>query len=953
MAITDYQAKYLAYELTRQAPSNSVDKLAAAVASAQVDLNPHQVDAALFAFKSPLSKGALLADEVGLGKTIEAGLVLSQHWAELKRRLLVICPANLRKQWHQELSEKFFLPCRILEKKSFDAAVDRAIWNPFDGGDAIVICSIEFARNKASAIATLPWDLIVIDEAHRLRNVWKPDNKVASAIKAATRSHNKLLLTATPLQNSLLELYGLISIIDEHAFGDIDSFREQYLGPTSNGQYAALRKRLQPLVIRTLRRQVRGYVPYTNRRSLVEPFMPDDQEDALYDMVSEYLRRPNLQALPKGQRSLITMTLRKLLASSTFAIAGAMTTMSDRLKRELKNEEAALGLDAVLAEDVDLLDVESDEWNEASPPEPTQQQRDVAAIRAEIGELDTFRELALGIETNAKGEALLRALKVAMEQVAADKAPRKAIIFTESRKTQDYLQRILADTEWGGGIVLFNGQNNDPKSREIYKAWLAANKNTDRIVDSAAANMRAALVDYFRTEGEIMIATEAAAEGINLQFCALVINYDLPWNPQRIEQRIGRCHRYGQTHDVVVVNFLNQKNEADQRVYTLLNEKFRLFDGVFGASDDPLGTIDSGIDIEKRIFNLYQNCRTSAEIDAEYKQLQRDMAPQIDKQMVITNQKLLEHFDDEVREKLRIQKRDSQIALDRFEDMLMTLTRYELREYAVFTDNGHSRFELGQHPYGPDILSGPYELPRRSADAHIYRLNHPLAQAVTGGAKMRDLPPAEVAFTMTGKVSALESFTGSGGVLSVDLMRVVSLGQTEEHLILAAVTDDGQELNQDLVRRLLRFPAQVKPLDETSDISTSGVDGVSARRQAAIVDDVGRRNLSFFEEETDKLDSWADDLKNGLEREIKEIDRQIRETRKRAKAALTLDEKLAGQKEVKALESRRATRRRSLFEAQDEIDARRDALISDIERKLGRDTDVQRLFTIRWRLGDD
>ncbi len=763
MAITDYQAKYLAYELTRQAPSNSMDKLAAAVAGAQVDLNPHQVDAALFAFRSPLSKGALLADEVGLGKTIEAGLVLSQHWAELKRHLLVICPANLRKQWHQELSEKFFLPCRILEKKSFDAAVDRAIWNPFDGGDAIVICSIEFARNKASAVATVPWDLIVIDEAHRLRNVWKPDNKIASAIKAATRTHNKLLLTATPLQNSLLELYGLISIIDEHAFGDIESFREQYMGPTSNGSHAALRKRLQPLVIRTLRRQVRGYVPYTNRRSIVEPFMPDDQEDALYDMVSEYLRRPNLQALPKGQRSLITMTLRKLLASSTFAIAGAMTTMSDRLKRELRNEETAQGLDAALGEDVDSLDTESDEWNDTTPPEPTPQRRDIPAIRAEIEELDTFRELALGIETNAKGDALLRALKVAMEQVAADKGPRKAIIFTESRKTQNYLQRILAETEWKEGIVLFNGQNNDPKSREIYKAWLAANKDTDRIVDSAAANMRAALVDYFRTDGEIMIATEAAAEGINLQFCALVINYDLPWNPQRIEQRIGRCHRYGQTHDVVVVNFLNQKNEADQRVYTLLNEKFRLFDGVFGASDDPLGNIDSGVDIEKRIFNLYQNCRTSAEIEAEYRQLQMDMAPQIDKQMVITNQKLLEHFDDEVREKLRIQKRDSQIALDRFESMLMMLTRHELCGLAEFADDEHTRFDLKQHPFGEGILPGPYELPRRNDDAHIYRLSHPLAQVVVACAKERDLPFAEVTFTPTGKVSALDPFVGSGG----------------------------------------------------------------------------------------------------------------------------------------------------------------------------------------------
>ena len=116
--------------------------------------------------------------------------------------------------------------------------------------------------------------------------------------------------------------------------------------------------------------------------------------------------------------------------------------------------------------------------------------------------------------------------------------------------------------------------------------------------------MRSALVDYFRDNGRIMIATEAAAEGINLQFCSLVVNYDLPWNPQRIEQRIGRCHRYGQEHDVVVVNFLNRRNEADKRVFQLLSEKFRLFDGVFGASDEVLGALESGVDIERGSRNL-------------------------------------------------------------------------------------------------------------------------------------------------------------------------------------------------------------------------------------------------------------------------------------------------------------------------------------------------------------
>ena len=227
MSLTDYQAKYFAYELTRRFPSDSVEKVTVAFAGAQVDLNPHQIDASLFAFKSPLSRGALLADEVGLGKTIEAGLVLSQKWAERKRRILVITPSNLRKQWYQELTEKFFLPCRFLETKSYNAACKQGTLRPFEAQE-IIICSYHFAKNKAKDVQAVPWDLVVIDEAHRLRNVYKPSNVIANTLKIALAGKDKLLLTATPLQNSLLELFGLVSFIDEHTFGDLKSFREQF-----------------------------------------------------------------------------------------------------------------------------------------------------------------------------------------------------------------------------------------------------------------------------------------------------------------------------------------------------------------------------------------------------------------------------------------------------------------------------------------------------------------------------------------------------------------------------------------------------------------------------------------------------------------------------------------------------------------------------------------------------
>src|SRR2546425_1028424 len=273
MELTDYHAKYLAYELTKRCASDNVEILAPVLADAQVDLTPHQVDAALFAFRSPFSKGAILADEVGLGKTIEAGLLLAQHWAEHKRHLLVIVPANLRRQWQQELADKFYLPAVILETRSFNDAIRAGDLNPLQQS-AVVLCSYQFARAKEPYLRQTPWDLVVIDEAHRLRNVYKATSKIAVALKQALAPFPKILLTATPLQNSLLELYGLVSIIDEYAFGDLKSFKTQYARLTNDSNFDELKKRLEPVCKRTLRRQVLEYINYTNRTCIVQEFTP-------------------------------------------------------------------------------------------------------------------------------------------------------------------------------------------------------------------------------------------------------------------------------------------------------------------------------------------------------------------------------------------------------------------------------------------------------------------------------------------------------------------------------------------------------------------------------------------------------------------------------------------------------------------------------------------------------
>jgi len=249
---------------------------------------------------------------------------------------------------------------------------------------------------------------------------------------------------------------------------------------------------------------------------------------------------------------------------------------------------------------------------------------------------------------------------------------------------------------------------------------------------------------------------------INLQFCSLVVNYDLPWNPQRIEQRIGRCHRYGQKHDVVVVNFLNRKNAADQRVFELLAEKFQLFEGVFGASDEVLGAIESGVDFEKRIAAIYQRCRKQDEIQTAFDQLQLELSLEINESMTRTRQNLLENFDDEVREKLKVQDEASKAYLSRYERLLMQLTRHELDGCAEFLNDASFRLETQPSYVQTAVIPlGLYELPRRSGEAHLYRLNHPLAEALIAQAKKRDLPVAEINFDYDqhgGKVTLLEEY---------------------------------------------------------------------------------------------------------------------------------------------------------------------------------------------------
>lgn len=960
MSLTAYQAKYIAHDLTRRVGAG-MDRLSMSLFDASVDLNPHQIEAALFALESPLSKGVLLADEVGLGKTIEAGIVLCQYWAERKRQLIVICPASIRQQWAHELEEKFNLPVFVIDSKTYRDA-------KMTGRDplqerAVIIISLNYAYRLHDELKALAWDLVVIDEAHKLRNAHQPSNKVGQAIRSATADCRKLLVTATPLQNSLVELYGLSTLIDETLFGDVNAFRERYVG--AGGNLGDLRMRLSKFCKRTLREQVKEYIQYTVRRPITRPFKPTDDEHKLYEAVSQYLQRSESYALPRRQRHLTALVLRKLLASSSLAIAGTLVKLRERLE-ELQQErhrtDAEFAEDLIESEELsdELLDEILGEDDEEGAADHNAKVIDRKQLAEEVAILHKLATWAESIGTDTKSRALLAALGIGFEQMAASGAQRKALVFTESRRTQEYLKRFLESNGYGGQVLLFNGSNKEPEATAIYEKWLEASLQAGRKTRSRDIDIRAALIENFKDTSSIMIATEAAAEGVNLQFCSLVVNYDLPWNPQRIEQRIGRCHRYGQKHDVVVINFLNERNEVDRRVLELLTKKIELFSGVFGASDKVLGSIEAG-DFERRIFDIYQTCRTPEQIEAAFKALQESMDTEIRERMDETRQLLLEHLDEDVHQRLRLRLEDAKAQLDRFGRRFWDLTGFVLASCARF-DADNLLFDL-EKPPTVEIERGRYHLitknhPRASEtadgdqDNFLYRLSHPLGEHVVASAKSLAVPPARIVFDVSShptRLHVVDELRGKSGHLRLILLEINSL-DTEEHLLFSGFDSSGHSMDQETFEKLLSVGAAVDGVVSVPETALARLEAESKQHAQATLNRSLEQNSTYFNDARDKLDKWADDMVLAAERALKDTKERIRGQRRLERQAPTLEEKHAILKEILVLEKKQRRQRKEIFEAEDEIIVKRDELVHRLEMRLAQKTRVQELFTIEWQV---
>ena len=680
MALHPLKRRLLAEEFVRRRRADEQRRYAASQRHGRIDPNPHQIDAVVFALKRIPEGGCILADEVGLGKTIEAGLIIAQLLAEGMRRILLMVPKSLLGQWGAELYNLFGIQAKEgrLDPEAF-------------AGDGVFLVHREFAGGpKGSSLlrAADPFELVVIDEAHEVfasiyKRFDKDGNYDAHSNEAQTADRVRsllrpagtpvLLLTATPIQNSLTELWGLVQYVEPTGMllGKLPTFREVFCEDKGrkliSDQAFELRRRLANVLQRTLRRQAQEFleVPFVERcAKLIEHSMSPEEKE-LYNEVTAWLMQPYLCSFNRKSGRLLVIGFHRRMASSLAALRSSLEKVAKRLRTELQGRGG--GWDefaAAFAQDFeeDLEEVEEPQNEEQT--EPFSEDR----LRAELERIEDFIRRAKAIPRESKANCLLEVLKVVRERGETGTGTGKVVIFTESLKTQEFLYDLLTTNGHGfrpDEVTLFRGQNDLPRAREALQRW---EEEVGRAIPSGNAPsrqvaIRLALVHEFEKRSKVFISTEAGAKGLNLQFCENLINYDLPWNPQRIEQRIGRVHRYRQKHPVTIFSFIDRANEAQCLTFEILSKKLDLFGKVLGESDAILHSPDSefpeplisglGIDFESQLRRIYEQARSIDQVTEGLRALRDSIGTkrtEFDAEQARAAELIKTRFDDSVRQ---------------------------------------------------------------------------------------------------------------------------------------------------------------------------------------------------------------------------------------------------------------------------------------------------------------
>jgi superfamily II DNA or RNA helicase len=881
MALHAFNRRIIAEDLVRVRRPDDRERYAASQRQARIDPNPHQIDAVIFALRRLREGGCILADEVGLGKTIEAGLVIAQSRAEGAQRILLIVPKSLIGQWQNELLNLFAIQARETQTDFI--------------APAVYLVGREFAGNERGAEslgAVPPFDLVVIDEAHEIfsglhkrydRNGLYDETSeealMAHRVRSFLRTSPVLLLTATPMQNSLAELWGLVQYVEPTGtlLGDITTFRQVFCANDDRilvpGQEHELQRRLSMVLQRTLRRQAQEFLdrPFTQRRCRLYEYAMSDDERSLYNDVTDYLLRPSLYAFAGAQRRFLLIGFHKRMASSIPALAASLENVAARLQRLRAGERAGDAAEV-------LDDLEDEENSETRGPDE-EIAVDRAAVAPELELVESFIERARSLPHDAKARSFQDAIRVVLDLGRDGRGSGKAVVFTESITTQEYLRKLLLDIGLKDDeITLFRGLNDHARATQAHARWAEeVGRNLppgSRPTREVA--VRLALVHEFRTRSKVLVCTEAGAKGLNLQFCETVINYDLPWNPQRIEQRIGRCHRYSQQRDVTVVNFIGRDNDAQRLTFEILSQKLDLFGKVLDASDvvlheprtDAPELVASALSLEfeSDLRGIYSRSRTVDEVSREIAALRDKIAARreaYEKEYERTSQIIESRFDQDVRrvfKRLRDELPEGLVQLDR--DIADVVDGY-------LSDRGvpFQRSEVGGRVFfdlepGVDIGVDVGDARRFAngdarglVDAQPLNLAHPLVRA--GIEHSQRWPTGEVGLLLhPDGDSDLAGLVGQEGVLA--LARVDYRGfEPVQRLVVGAIVN-GEPVDPSVAARVVRLRASECSgllVDFDIQLLNDVVD------EAVFVDqqDVERGEQKHFEQATGQLERFVED----------------------------------------------------------------------------------------------
>jgi len=905
MSLHAFNQRILAEDLVRIRRPDDRDRYAAAQRQARIDPNPHQIDAVIFALRRLREGGCILADEVGLGKTIEAGLVIAQSRAEGAQRILLIVPKSLIGQWQGELLNLFGIQARENDSSFF--------------APGVYLVGREFAGSERGATplgAVPPFDLAVIDEAHEIfaglhkrygrdgiYDESSDEALMAHRVRGFLRSTPVLLLTATPMQNSLAELWGLVQYVEPTGtlLGDIATFRKVFCDEDDRtlvpGQEHELQRRLAIVLQRTLRRQAQEFLdrPFTQRRCRLYEYAMSDAERSLYDDVTEYLLEPTLYAFSGRQRRLLLIGFHRRMASSIPALAASLENVAARLRRlqtGLRSDDAVVAM---------LGDLE-DEGEIEEPSEEPAPPIDSDTLAAELTRVENFVERAQSLPNDAKARSFQEAIKVILDLGRDGRGSGKAVVFTESITTQEYLRGLLLAIGLGEeDITLFRGVNDHARAQQAHARWQHEEgaRLPQGVRPTREVAVRLALVHEFRTRSKVLVCTEAGAKGLNLQFCETVINYDLPWNPQRIEQRIGRCHRYSQQRDVTVVNFIARDNEAHRLTFEILSQKLDLFGRVLDASDHVLHEPRTdapeivvsalSVEFESDLRSIYSRSRTLDEVTREIAALRDKISERRDayeKEYERTSQIIESRFDENVRRVFKRLREDLPDSLADFDRDLADLVDGYLTTHAVAyrrsDEAGRVVFDVAPAAVLPVEIGDGRRFATGDArgltDAESLNLVHPLvcaaiAQAQTwagGGSVLLQIPPDSS--------PELATLAGKPGLLRVVLVDYAGF-EPVQRLVAAAVVA-GSPIDPSLAARIVRLKATDSPVF-TIPVDAQWLD--DAVDEAVFVDQrqVEEGEQQHFEQAIGQLERFVEDKILVCRRERTSIAEKLRSARSR------------------------------------------------------------------------